>query len=317
MRTASSSVSNLARRLCRTNRSILGGAALAAGSLFLGSCGGGGPAGVATPQQSSPTTSETAIIPAPKGIVAATQVQPNGTLWVLSGSASVRTLEQINVVSKRSTTVVGVSASAVNVAQASTGLLALGLATPSSGAVQLLNGTSGTIEGTVQVSGPVKALVFGDDGVTLYVLDATANAASVTVINSATEQTVATFPVPGDAIGLAVDPTQTTIWTVEQSGNVQQTSLQSFKPIQSLPIDGAGIALTISSSGDTLFVLKGTSLASNITLVNIKTAGVEQVLSAAADSVGLVASASGSILYDVVGSPTFGNIQAIRLRNRP
>jgi DNA-binding beta-propeller fold protein YncE len=124
---------------------------------------------------------------------------------------------------------------------------------------------------------------------------------------------VSTFGVPADAIGLAPDPTQTTVWTVEESGNVQQTSLQSTKPIQQFALGSPGIALAIAPNSGTLYVLKGNQAASNIDLISTATDTVDRVIGAAANSVGLVASISGTTLYDVVGSPTLGNIQAISL----
>jgi hypothetical protein len=124
---------------------------------------------------------------------------------------------------------------------------------------------------------------------------------------------VSTLGVPADAVGVVPDPTQTSIWTVEQSGNVEQTSLQSTKAIQQLLIDGAGIALAIAPTGGTLFVLKGNPTVSNIAVISTATDSIERVIAAAAGSVGLVSAMSGTTLYDVVGSPTFGNIQAISL----
>jgi hypothetical protein len=254
-----------------------------------------------------------AIVPLPSGAISAAQVQPNGTTWVLSGNSAVKTLTEVDLSTKKSEQSVGVSSSAQAVAQSSTGLLALGLGTATTGAVELLNGNSASVTGTVAIGAPVRALAFGADGVTLYVLDGTTTAASVTVINTSTERAVSTFGVPADAIGVAPDPTQTTIWTVEESGNVQQTSLQSTKPIQQFALGSPGIALAIAPNSGTLYVLKGNQAASNIDLISTATDTVDRVIGAAANSVGLVASISGTTLYDVVGSPTLGNIQAISL----
>jgi hypothetical protein len=268
------------------------------------------PSPTTTPHQASDVST---IVPLPSGVISAAQVQPNGTAWVLSGDSAVKTLTQVDLSTKKSEQSVGVSSSAQAVAQSSTGLLALGLGTASAGAVEILNGTSASVTGTVAVGAPVRALAFGADGVTLYVLDGTTTTASVTVINTSTERVVSTIGVSADANGVAPDPTQTTIWTVEQSGNVQQTSLQSTKPIQQFALGAPGIALAIAPDSGTLYVLKGNQTASNIDIISTATDTVERVIGAAASSVGLVPSISGTTLYDVVGSPTLGNIQAIPL----
>jgi len=259
------------------------------------------------------TSDVSSIVPLPSGVISAGQLQSDGTVWVLSGDAAVKTLSQIDLGAKRTSQTVGVSSDALAVAQSSTGVLALGLGTATAGAVELMNGSTAEVTDTVAVGAPVRALAFGADGVTLYVLDGTAASASVTVINTSTDMVVSTLGVPADAVGVVPDPTQTSIWTVEQSGNVEQTSLQSTKAIQQLPIDGAGIALAIAPTGGTLFVLKGNPTVSNIAVISTATDSIERVLAAAAGSVGLVSAMSGTTLYDVVGSPTFGNIQAISL----
>jgi hypothetical protein len=280
----------------------------------LAACGSVTPS--ATPDvASSPQTASqvSTIVPLPRGVISAGQVQPNGTVWVLSGDPVVKTLSQIDISSKKTSQSTGVSSDAEAVAQSSTGLIALGIGTSNTGAIQFLNGSSAAVTGTVAVGAPVRALAFGADGVTLYVLDGTTTSASVTVINTSTEKVVSTIGVPTDAIDVVPDPTQTSIWTVEQSGNVQQTSLQSTKPIQQFAIGEPGISLAIAPNGGILYVLKGNQEISNIDVVSTGTDDIERVVGAAASSVGLVPSISGATLYDLVGSPNVGNIQAISL----
>ena len=291
------------------------GAGLAIGvSTALAGCGGGGPSAAPAVSPTQPHASDVSnIVPLPNGVISAGAVQPNGMVWVLSGDTAVKTLSQISLSTKKPSQAVGVSADAQAVAQSSTGLLALGLGTATTGAVELLSGSSASITGTVAVGGPVRALAFGADGVTLYVLDSTATSASVSVINTSSDTVVSTIGVPADAVGLAPNPSQTSIWTVEQSGNVQQTLLQSAKPIQQLAVGAPGIAVALSPDGAALFVLKGNQAVSNIDVIGAATDNVQRVIGAAADSVGLVPSISGTTLYDVVGSPSVGNIQAISL----
>jgi len=282
-------------------------------AMTLAGCGGGTPTASTVPGNTVEHMSDVSrIVPLPSGVVSVAALQPNGTIWVLSGDPAEKTLSQVNLGTRKTFQAVGVSSDAQGVAQSSTGLLALGLGTSTTGAVELMNGSSASITGTIPVGAPVRALAFGADGVTLYVLDGTLTSASVTVINTSTEKVVSTIGVPSDAIDLAPDSSQTSIWTVEQSGNVQQTSLQSTKPIQQLPIGGPGMALALAPD-NTLYVLKGKQSILNIAVISTETASIQRVIGAAANSVGLVSSITGTTLYDVVGSPSFGNIQAISL----
>src|ERR1700728_4616288 len=191
------------------------GAGLAIGvSTALAGCGGGGPSAAPAVSPTQPHASDVSnIVPLPNGVISAGAVQPNGMVWVLSGDTAVKTLSQISLSTKKPSQAVGVSADAQAVAQSSTGLLALGLGTATTGAVELLSGSSASITGTVAVGGPVRALAFGADGVTLYVLDSTATSASVSVINTSSDTVVSTIGVPADAVGLAPNPSQTGIWT--------------------------------------------------------------------------------------------------------
>jgi DNA-binding beta-propeller fold protein YncE len=198
-------------------------------------------------------------------------------------------------------------------AQSSTGILALGLGSVRAGAVELLNASTGAVAGTIPVGAPVMSVAFGDDGVTLYVLDGTAKTRSVTVINTSTQRVTGTIGLPSDARSIAPTPDQQAIWSLQASGVVQETSLTSRKPIESFPTGNPGIAVAVAPSGGVLYVLKGTSASANIAVISLATESVKSVLAAAANSVDLGVSLDGSQLYDFVGAPSYGNIQILDL----
>ena len=70
-----------------------------------------------------------------------------------------------------------------------------------------------------------------------------------------------------------------------------------------------GRALALSPDGTTLYVLKGTAAVSNIAVVDIATESVRHVLPAPSHCLEVLVSASGSQLYEVVGTAGYGNIQ--------
>lgn len=255
------------------------------------------------------------VLPAPKELLSAGNPQPNGSIWVLSGSANVKTLTGIDLSDDKAFDSIGVSASASAVAQSPTGILALGLATAHTGAVELLNATTGAAEGSIAVGAPVRALAFGSNGVTLYVLNGNAASTSVTVIDTTSDKIVTSLGEPLDAIGLVPDPSQSALWTVDRSGVVEQTSLSSGKPIAAFPMGNPGLAIAVSPDGGYLYVLKGTASGANIAVVSTVTESITRLIPAAAGSIALAVAPDGRTLYDIVGTPTVGNIQQIPLRS--
>ena len=255
-----------------------------------------------------------AVLAAPKEVLAAADPEPDGLMWVLSGSARAKTLTSIDLSSGKVLASLGVSRAAGSLAASSTGLLAVGLATATAGAVELLNVTTGAEQGFVPVGAPVRSLAFGADGTTLYVLDGDAASTSVTVVDSVSDRILATFGQPHDAVGIVADPSQRSVWTLDRSGVVEQTSTSTGRPTSVFPTGGPGLAITESPSGGLLYVLEGGSSVSRIAVVSTAKDSVERVLPAAARSVGLAVSPSGGMLYDLVGAPGYGNIQEIPVR---
>jgi DNA-binding beta-propeller fold protein YncE len=234
-------------------------------------------------------------------------------VWVLAGTARARTINQVSLSTKTQHQAVGVSSNARAVTQSSTGLIALGLATKTTGAVELLSGSAGSINATVPVSNPVLGLAFGDDGTTLYVLEGLAHVRSVAIVDTLTRKLERTIGLPSDAVAIVPTPDQKAIWSVQKSGVVQKTSLTSGKPISAFPTDGPGIAIALSPNGGTLYVLKGTHATPNIAVISTATEVQKKVLPAASHSMSLGISLDGSELYDLAGTATYGNIQIVKL----
>lgn len=259
---------------------------------------------------STPILRPSAIIPAPAGLVGATAPAPNGVLWVLAGSASTRTLHQIDVASHAELGTVPVPSAATSVAETVTGILGVGLATATTGAVELRDGATGALLGTVPVAEPVRALAAGDTGATFYVLSANDTAASVSVIDTATDHVLRTVPMPLQAVAAVPDPAQGALCVLQPDGIVDQVALTSGSITTQFSIGNSGRALALSPDGTTLYVLKGRGSVRNVAVVHLATEAVARVLPAPADAVGLVLSPDGGTLYDIVGTPTVGNIQA-------
>jgi Tol biopolymer transport system component len=283
----------------------------------LAGCGGSGGSGAQSakrsPRRSSPRTRVARVIAGPAGLLDGAGPQTNGLLWTLGGTTKVRTINQIDVTTGHQVNVVGVSRDARAIAQSATGTLAVGLGAARSGVVEIVNGASGAITGTIPVGAPVISVAFGDDGVTLYALDGTAGDRSVTVINTSTQKIVTTIGLPAGAAGIVPTPNQKALWSVQRSGTVQETSLTNRRPLVSLSTGGPGRAIALSPQGTTLYVLRATRRVSNVAVVSVATEDVSNVLPAAAHSVAIGVSVDGSQLFDFVGSRAVGNIQVVDL----
>jgi hypothetical protein len=253
------------------------------------------------------------IIPAPSDLIGGAIPPPNGSMWVLAGNGRAKTLTEIDLSNGHKIATVPVSTAADAIAQSPTGLLAVGTATATAGSVQLRNGSSGTISSTVTVGAPVRSLAFGADGVTLYVLNGTTTNASITVVDTTNGQTITTVGCPKDAVDLQPDPAQSNVWTVQSGDNVQETSLQTGRAGGIIKLNAPGIALTFSSSGAQLYVLRGTGSVWNIAELSAGATSIRHTIPAAAHSVDLVASPDGPELYDLVGTGRIGNIQVIKV----
>lgn len=260
-----------------------------------------------------PTTASAAsprVVPAPAGVVAGT-AGSSGRLWVLAGTSTVKALYEIDQSSGTIDKTVPVGSGANSAAWSPAGLIAVGISGPGTGAVYLYDAGSGSEVASIPVAGPVGALSFGSPD-SLYVLDGSAGAKGLSVIDTASHQVTVAINLPAGSVGVGVDPAQNVAYTLDGS-SVDRIPLSKGQASASFADGGDGSSLSVAPDGQYLYVLKGKTGAQNVAVVSIATESVVRVLPAAADSVSVGVSSDGTTLYDFVGSPSFGNVQAITL----
>jgi hypothetical protein len=266
----------------------------------------------------SPTRSATAmsagtrpqsVVPAPKSILSAAQPESNGTMWALAGSAASRGLFEFNLPGGQVIGSVSVSNAAQAVAQSLTGTIGLALATKKTGALELLDGRTAKVIRTVPLAAPARDVVIGSDDTTFYVLTGGAYNSSVTVVDSQDGRVRGTIPVPGDTVSLAADVQQTALYVLQGNGRVSKISIADGKVTASFVIGNSGRSLAISPDGSTLYALKDTFPTANVAVVDVASESVRRALPAPRDCLEVLTSASGSQLYEVVGTAAYGNIQ--------
>lgn len=275
------------------------------------------PMGSSSPQRASRHRSSRVreIVPASSGLIAAAQPQPDGFMWVLSGRPGVRTIDELNLLRRRQVRVVGESADTSALAQSPTGVLALGLAAGTAGAVELANGTTGARFATIEVGAPVRALAFAPDGVTLYVLNGGRSSASVSVVDTRTRRVLRNVGVQLDADAVA-PASGGAVYTVGRSGSLLETVLATRRVVQKVTVGTTPLAITAAPDGRLLYVLRSVPSGADVSVVEAATEQVREVLPAARGSVDVTLSPDGGTLWDVVGTPTLGNAQAIQLSGR-
>lgn len=219
----------------------------------------------------------------------------------------------MNLPNHKIPTSLSVSNAASAIAEASTGVIGLGMATSNSGAIEFLNGSTGAPIRTVALSGPVESVAAGDDGVTFYALNGTTSARAVAVIDSQTGKIAATVPAPNDGVAVVPSPNQKSLYILESNGNVDEVEVPSGQLEALFPIGHSGHAIGLSPDGDTLYVLKGQGTSRNVAVVDVSTEHIVKVLPAPADANGISLSPDGNTLYVSTGTATFGNIQTYRV----
>lgn len=280
--------------------------ALTAATLAACSAGGAAPGG----QQTQAATSKPRqIFAAPKNLMAAGQPQPNGTLWALAGDEASKGLFDINLANGSGVGSISVSNAAQSVTESLAGVVGLALGTGRTGALELLNGSTGKVIKVVPLGAPARDVVVGSDGATFYVLNGTPRSASVTVVNSRNGFVQGTIPVPLNTVSVAPDAQGSSVYALQPNGLVSQIAVAGGKIMSNFHVGSAARSLALSPDGATLYVLKDAGAGTNVAVVNLATESVGQVLPAPANCLQVLVSADGSEIYQLVGTPTYGNIQ--------
>ncbi len=276
-------------------------------AVMLTACSGGGGG---TPQAAPSATDTPAhIFAAPKGLLAASQPQPNGTLWALAGDAASKGLFNINLANGGGDGSISVSNAAQSVTESLSGVVGLALGTEKTGALELMNGNTGKVDKTVPLGAPARDVVVASDGATFYVLNGTSRSASVTVVDSANGDVQGTVPVPLDTVSIAPDAQGATLYALQPNGLIDQIALAGGKIVARFTVGPTARSLALSPDGSYLYVLRDVGQTTNVAVVNLATEGVQQVLPAPANCLQVLISADGTQLYQLVGTPTYGNIQ--------
>ena len=251
----------------------------------------------------------TATYPGPDGLLAGGQPQANGDMWLLANSHGTANLQQLNLSTSKIDQIVPESTGAKSLSQSSSGVIGVGVATATTGALELRNGSSGVLLATVPIGAPVKDVFAGYDGSTFYVLNGNSTSASVTLVDSQTDKPSVSVPVPLDTTAIAVDPPGVNLFALGSAGKVDEITIASQTVAAGYSVGSLPVALAISASGSTLYVLNNHSSVASVGVIDVATEHQSEALPAPANAVGVQVSVDGQSLYDIVGTSSYGNVQ--------
>jgi hypothetical protein len=291
---------------------LIAAVALLAAASWLAACGAGTEASRTGSLAVKSKTPRERIIAAPRAVLGAAGPGADGTLWVVAGNSAVG-LFTFSSATGRETGSVSVSRAARSVAQAPDGVVALAVSTRSTGALELMRGTDGKVWRTVSLPAPALQVIATSTSRDFYALTAWPSAASIAIVSSADGRIVGNVPVPNDAVSFAADPQQNLIYVLERNGLVDDIDMTAGSIRSSFSVGDPGESLALSPDGSTLYVLKGTTSVSNIAVIGTATESTVKVLPAPSHCIQVLVSPTGRQLYEVVGSPRYGNIQVVGL----
>ena len=246
---------------------------------------------------------------APAGLVSATAPTTSGELWVLVNKTTAANVQLMNTKSATPLAVYPVSNAATSIASNGSTLLAVAQATARTGAVSFYDSSNFKSAGTVALPGPATEVVAGPIAQTFYALVSVNGVDSVDVLNASTHRITLSDPLPASTDSMAVSPDGSTLYALQGNGTVSFINLANGKVTQSFGTSNGARQLAISPDGTKLFELKGSHSDNNVGVLNIATEAQLYVLPAPANCVQVTVDPSGSLLYDFVGTPQYGNIQ--------
>jgi hypothetical protein len=254
---------------------------------------------------------------APKDLISFASPQADGSAWILSGTSAAKTIQELNLNSGSLGQPIGVISSAVSIAETYNGMIALGIATPGSGAVELLSSNNpGNVLFTIAVSAPVVEVVPSVDGSEFYALESANNVASIQTISTASGKIEGqSIPVPSNAISIVPTPDNAAIYVLQGGGQITEVSASNGQILSTFTSGAGAKDITISTNALTLFVLKCPGGTCNVSVIDAYAHGTEQVLPAPLGTEQIQVSPDNSLLWDAVGNPAYGNLQAFSLSN--
>jgi hypothetical protein len=242
-------------------------------------------------------------------VIAVTNEQSDGTIWVLAGLDDRKTISKVDVATGQVERRESVSSQAVSIAQSSIGGLVLGTANGTSSAVVLYGGDTGNYIGTIPMRAPVVNVSIS--GGYFDAIEAFRNHRTLWAFNIARKGFQ--YVLPSDAVASVPVIGATAVWVVRSSGSVYKLGL-SPAHVEGRLLASTGVAISISPNGFVLYVLEDASKSKSASVEEFSPHGASPTrIKVPPGSVDIALSVDGSMLFDAVSTKHSGRIEMIPL----
>lgn len=254
----------------------------------------------------------THIYPTPKATEMATVPASNGMMWILAGNHHAQALFPLELTSHTVGKGIALNASTIGVGQVPAGSL-FTIQNGSTARIIWRSPTTAKRSGALNLPSGVVTGAAGQAGRHIYLVceSGTQSKEAVIVTTGPHAAIAGTWPVSPSTISVAPTPSGRHLYALTSSGQITEWSTKSHKAASQFSIGQSGRSLVINPAGTTLYALKGRRNTRNIAVVSLATENVSSVLPAPAYARQIVMSASGRVLYAVVGTSAYGNVQEI------
>lgn len=250
------------------------------------------------------------IIPSPQNLMAITSPQTNGDIFEIAGNSVSKGLYEQSLSTGTVTDSASISNHAVGISEDTSGMLAVGESTSSTGVVDIINTSSLKLLHKFPVGAPVISIATKQNGESFYVLNGTKKSESVTVIDPKSKMVPKAIAVSLGTLNIAVS--QHTLYCLESNGAVEGISLKTAKPQFQFKAVQNPLSMVLGPSGGHLYILKEAGVNRNVSVINLQTESQTRVLPAPKGAVAISINPDGSLIY--VGSSVgkSSNIQAFK-----
>jgi hypothetical protein len=245
-------------------------------------------------------------------VIAVTNEQADGSVWVLTGRTGHKTMSKIDVASGKVERIESVSGQATSIAQSSTGGLVLGTANGTSSAVVLYGGATGSFLGAVRMSAPIQNVAIASDGSVVYAVEAFRHHTTLQTFDISRKGFG--FAMSSDAVGVIPIPGGSAVWVVRSNGSLYKFGFFPQRVENRIAASTpAARALSLSPNGFSLYVLVSESTGHQEVRTFTPRGESRTVITVPSGSVDIANSADGSTLLDAVTRGGSGYVDVIPL----
>jgi len=249
------------------------------------------------------------ITAAPTGMIGGTAPTPTGDLFVLVNSNGKANVQLLNPTSKTPLSTFPVSNAATGIASNGSSTIAISQGNLNTGSVAFYTAVSHKLFNTVPLPGPAIGMQSGPNPSLFYALVQVNNNDSLAVVSPSSRQVQTSIPMPAGTTSFGVSADGSTIYALQGNGTVSLIGLTSGKVQSAFSVGSGARSLALSQDNSRIYVLKGSPVNDNVSVVDVAKQSVKYVLPAPAYAVQIQVAPNNTELYDIVGNPSFGNIQ--------